>query len=170
MVGIGHAAPRLTMFRCKADLALGTEPEPNVWAGLNATRRRALGATSDLFHLREHDLDSRFNSLGASLRQSGSGHSINNQFRNPAATPAERKCSAGYFLNRKDRPLVKLNLCFIAWATFVRHSAYHRAVLGYLSVAHLTGMDGDEKTLAVERLRYLRGPDRSYKRRTARKR
>jgi hypothetical protein len=35
--------------------------------------------------------------------------------------------------------------------------------------AHLTGMDGDEKTLAVEGLRYLRGPDRSYKRRIARK-
>lgn len=35
--------------------------------------------------------------------------------------------------------------------------------------AHLTGMDGDEKTLAVGGLRYLRGPDRSYKRRIARK-
>ena len=34
--------------------------------------------------------------------------------------------------------------------------------------AHLAGMCGDEKTLAVEGLRYLRGPDRTYKRRTAR--
>ena len=33
--------------------------------------------------------------------------------------------------------------------------------------AHLAGMDGDEDTLAVEGLRYLRGPDRTYKRRIA---
>jgi hypothetical protein len=33
--------------------------------------------------------------------------------------------------------------------------------------AHLAGMDGDEKTLAVEGLRYLRGPDRACKRRIA---
>jgi hypothetical protein len=31
--------------------------------------------------------------------------------------------------------------------------------------AHLAGMGGDEKTLAVEGLRYLRGPDRTYNRR-----
>jgi hypothetical protein len=35
--------------------------------------------------------------------------------------------------------------------------------------AHLEGMDADEKTLAVEGLRYLRGADRGYKRRTTRK-
>ena len=34
--------------------------------------------------------------------------------------------------------------------------------------AHLAGMNGDENTLAVEGLRYLRGPDRVYKRRIAR--
>ena len=33
--------------------------------------------------------------------------------------------------------------------------------------AHLAGMDGDEKTLAVEGLRYLRGPDRAYQRQIA---
>jgi CHASE1-domain containing sensor protein len=35
--------------------------------------------------------------------------------------------------------------------------------------AHLAGMDVDEKALAVEGLRYLRGPDRVSKRRIARK-
>ena len=34
--------------------------------------------------------------------------------------------------------------------------------------AHLAGMEADEKTLAVEGLRYLRGHDRASKRRTAR--
>ena len=31
--------------------------------------------------------------------------------------------------------------------------------------AHLADLNADEKTLAVEGLRYLRGPDRTYKRR-----
>jgi hypothetical protein len=35
--------------------------------------------------------------------------------------------------------------------------------------AHLEGMDADEKTLAVEGLRYLRGANRGYKQRTTRK-
>lgn len=35
-------------------------------------------------------------------------------------------------------------------------------------IAHLAGMKADEKTLAVEGLRYLRGPDRVSKRRIAR--
>ena len=35
--------------------------------------------------------------------------------------------------------------------------------------AHLAGMDADEKALAVEGLRYLRGPDRITKRRIPRK-
>ncbi|ANW00349.1 hypothetical protein LMTR13_09390 [Bradyrhizobium icense] len=35
--------------------------------------------------------------------------------------------------------------------------------------AHLAGMNADEKALAVEGLRYLRGPDRVTKRRIARK-
>ena len=35
--------------------------------------------------------------------------------------------------------------------------------------AHLAGMDVDEKALAVEGLRYLRGPDRVLRRRVARK-
>jgi hypothetical protein len=35
--------------------------------------------------------------------------------------------------------------------------------------AHLAGIDADEKALAVEGLRYLRGPDRVTKRRIARK-
>ena len=35
--------------------------------------------------------------------------------------------------------------------------------------AHLAGMDIDEKALAVEGLRYLRGPDRISRRRMARK-
>ena len=35
-------------------------------------------------------------------------------------------------------------------------------------MAYLTGMDADEKTLAVEGLRYLRGPDRVSRRRIAR--
>jgi hypothetical protein len=35
--------------------------------------------------------------------------------------------------------------------------------------AHLAAMEADEKTLAVEGLRYLRGPDRVSKRRIARK-
>ena len=35
--------------------------------------------------------------------------------------------------------------------------------------AHLAEMDADEKTLAVEGLRYLRGADRVFKRRIARK-
>ena len=35
-------------------------------------------------------------------------------------------------------------------------------------IAHLAGMEADEKTLAVEGLRYLRGPDRVSKRRIAR--
>ena len=34
--------------------------------------------------------------------------------------------------------------------------------------AHLASMQADEKTLAVEGLRYLRGPDRVSKRRIAR--
>ena len=34
--------------------------------------------------------------------------------------------------------------------------------------AHLAGMDADEKTLAVEGLRYLRGPDRVARRRMTR--
>ena len=34
--------------------------------------------------------------------------------------------------------------------------------------AYLAGMEADEKTLAVEGLRYLRGPDRVSKRRIAR--
>ena len=34
--------------------------------------------------------------------------------------------------------------------------------------AHLAGMDADEKTLAVEGLRYLRGPGRVARRRMAR--
>ena len=33
--------------------------------------------------------------------------------------------------------------------------------------AHLAGMDGHERALAVEGLRYLRGPDRACKRRIA---
>jgi hypothetical protein len=33
--------------------------------------------------------------------------------------------------------------------------------------AHLANMDADEKRLAVEGLRYLRGPDRTSKRRIA---
>ena len=35
--------------------------------------------------------------------------------------------------------------------------------------AHLAGIDADEKALAVEGLRYLRGPDRITKRRIPRK-
>mgnify|MGYP001047743741 CR=1 FL=1 len=35
--------------------------------------------------------------------------------------------------------------------------------------AHLAGMDADETALAVEGLRYLRGPDRITKRRIPRK-
>jgi hypothetical protein len=35
--------------------------------------------------------------------------------------------------------------------------------------AHLAGMEADEKTLAVEGLRYLRGPDHVSKRRIARR-
>jgi hypothetical protein len=34
--------------------------------------------------------------------------------------------------------------------------------------AHLAGMDADERALAVEGMRYLRGPDRVAKRRSAR--
>jgi hypothetical protein len=34
--------------------------------------------------------------------------------------------------------------------------------------AHLAGLDADERSLAVEGMRYLRGPDRVTKRRTAR--
>lgn len=32
--------------------------------------------------------------------------------------------------------------------------------------AHLTAMDGDEKALAIEGMRYLRGPERVARRRT----